>query len=133
MNNTPDELFQTGNPENQMKGIYILGGIAAVIALCGILLDVVIGNVTGGDLSALPQTAIERFTEFRENTFLGLYHLDLLNIIVQITLIPAFFALYVAHRNVNNAFSSLALIIFLFGSAIMVANNVALPMLELSN
>ena len=133
MNQTLDEFFQIKNSEKQWKSIYNLGALATIFALTGILLDVVIGNVTGGDLSSLPQTSIDRFTEFHDNKFLGLYHLDLLNIIVQMILIPTYFALYVVHRNVNNVFGSLALIIFLFGSTIMVTNNTALSMLELSN
>jgi len=113
--------------------IYFLGGISTIIALVGILVDVIIGNVTGGNLSTLPKTAINRFAEFQINTLFGLYHLDLLNIINQIILIPTYLALCAIHRNVNIGYSFLALIIFLFGSVIMVANNTALPMLELSN
>jgi hypothetical protein len=37
-------------------------------------------------VAALPQTAIERFSQFKDNWFLGLYNLDLLNIINQIVL-----------------------------------------------
>ena len=133
MNQTLDEFFHIKNSEKQWNSIYTLGGLATIIALLGILLDVVIGNVTGGNLSALPQTAIDRFTEFHNNKFLGLYHLDLLNIIVQMILIPTYFALYAVHRNVNKAYGFLALIVFLFGSIIMVANNTALSMFELSN
>jgi hypothetical protein len=133
MNQTIDEFFYIKNSEQQWRSIYTLGGLATIIALLGILLDIVIGNVTGGNLSALPQTAIDRFTEFHDNKFLGLYHLDLLNIIVQMILIPTYFALYAVHRNVNKAYGFLALIVFLFGSVIMVANNTALSMLELSN
>jgi len=121
------------NFEKQWKSTYTLGGIATIIALTGILIDVIMGNITGGNLSALPQTAVDRFVQFHDHKFLGLYNLDLLNIINQMVLIPAFFALCVAHREIYKAFGSLALIIFLFGSAIMVANNTALPMMELSN
>lgn len=133
MNQTLDEFFHIKNSEKQWNSIYTLGGVAAIIALLGILLDVVIGNITGGNLSALPQTAIDRFTEFHDNKFLGLYNLDLLTIIVQMILIPTYFALFAVHRNVNKAYGFLALIVFLFGSVIMVANNTALSMLELSN
>ncbi len=119
--------------EKQWKSIYTFGGITTIIALAGISLDVLIGNITGGNLSALPQTAIDRFAEFHENKLAGLYHLDLLNIIVQMILIPAYFALYAAHRNVNKAYGFFAFIVFLFGSVVMVAHNTALPMLELSN
>jgi len=89
--------------------------------------------ITGENLSALPQTAIDRFAQFHDNKFMGLYNLDLLNIINQMILIPAFFALYAAHRNANKAYGLLALTIFLFGSVILVANNTALPMYELSH
>jgi hypothetical protein len=133
MNQTIDEFFQIKNSEKQWKSIYIFGGIATLLGLTGISLDVVIGNINGGNLSALPQTAIDRFAQFNDNKFEGLYHLDLLNIIVQMILIPSYYALYAVHRNVNKAYGFLALIVFLFGSVIMVANNTALPMLELSN
>jgi hypothetical protein len=58
--------------EIQWKKVYLLGGVMTIIGLIGILLDVVIGSVTGGDLSALPQTAIDRFMQFQENPLLGL-------------------------------------------------------------
>ena len=133
MNLIESKFSSEENIEKQWKSIYTLGGIAAIIALTGILLDVIIGNVTGGNLSALPQNSIERFAQFHNSKFLGLYNLDLLNIIVQMILIPTYFALYAVHRNVNKAYGLLALLVFLFGSVIMVANNTALPMLELSN
>lgn len=118
--------------EKQWRSIYILGGVATIIGLAGILLDVTIGIVTGGNLSALPQTAIARFTQLHDNSLLGLYNLDLLNIINQIILIPAYYSLYAAHRKINNAFAAFALIIFLAGTVIFVATNTALPVLELS-
>ena len=120
------------NSEAQWNSIYILGGVTTIIGLIGIMLDVIFGSVTGGNLSALPQTAVERFTQFQTNPLLGLYNLDLLNIINQMILIPAYFALYAAHRKTNNAYALLALIIFLVGSTIFITTNSALPMLELS-
>lgn len=119
--------------EKQWKSVYTLGGITTIITLIGILLDVIIGNITGGNLSALPQTAVDRFIQFQNHPFLGLYNLDFLNIINQMVLIPTFIALYAIHRNVNKPYSFLALVIFLFGSVLMVANNTALTMLELSH
>jgi hypothetical protein len=132
MNQTLDEFFQIKNSEKQWKNICTMGGIATILALTCISLDVMIGNFNSGNLSALPQTAIDRFTQFHDNKFQGVYNLDLLNILIQMILIPAFFALYAVHRNVNKAYGLLALIVFLFGSVIMVSNNTALPMLELS-
>lgn len=133
MNPAQSQFSGIVDTEKQWRSIYFLGGITTVIVLVGAFLDVAIGNITGGNLSALPQTAIERFVQFHENRLLGLYNLDLLNILNQLILIPAFFALYAAQRNVNKSYSLLALIIFLFGSIILVANNTALPMYELSH
>ena len=128
----PDALTDAESLEKQWKSIYALGGVTTIVALCGILLDVIIGSITGGNLSALPQTAIDRFAQFQANPLLGLYNLDLLNILNQIIFIPAYFALYAAHRKVNKPFAALALIIFLVGTIIFISTNTALPMLELS-
>jgi hypothetical protein len=38
------------NIEKQWKSIYTLGGIVTIIALTAILLDIIIGSVTGGNL-----------------------------------------------------------------------------------
>ena len=106
------------NTDNHWNSLYILGGITTIIALTGISIDIVISIITGGNLAALPPTAIERFAQFQENSLIGLYNLDLLNIMVQIILIPTYIALYATHRNVNKAYSILALIVFLFSSVI---------------
>jgi hypothetical protein len=121
-----------GENEN-WRGVYITGGIATIIALTGIILDVIVGSTTGGNLSALPQTAVDRFAQFQTSPLLGLYNLDLLNIVNQIFLIPAYIAVYAAHRKTSHAFSLLALIMFLVGTTVFVTTNTALPMLELSN
>jgi hypothetical protein len=133
VNQTLQEFFSVKNRDNQWKSVYYLGGIATTVALAGILLDVIIGNITGGNLEALPQTAIERFAQFHEHKFLGLYNLDLLNIINQLMMIPVYIALFAAHHSINKTYSLLALIVFLFGSVLMVSANVSLPMLNLSN
>lgn len=120
------------NRETQWKRVYLLGSIATLMALLGAVLDIVIGSYLGGNLSALPQTAVDRFAQFQVNPLLGLYHLDLLNIVNQIVLIPAYVALYAAQRQSNPAISLLALVIFLVGTTVFVTTNTALPMLELS-
>ena len=129
----PDQLGENENAEAQWQSIYMIGGVASVIALIGIVLDIIVGSTTGGNLSALPQTAVDRFAQFQANPLLGLYNLDLLNIINQIVLIPAYFALYAVQRKAKSAYAPLALIIFLVGTTIFVTTNTALPMLELSH
>ena len=117
---------------HQWKSMYTLGGIAAILSLIAVVADIFIGSSTGGNLSELPQTAVERFAQFQQNAWLGLYNLDLLNTVNQLISIPVYFALYTALRKTNKPYALLALIIFLLGTAIFVSNNTALPMLELS-
>lgn len=124
---------KTRTNDSSWRSIYTLGCITTVLALAGIIADVVLGMITGGNLSALPQTAVERFAQFREHPLLGLYNLDLLNIINQLFLLPGYFALYAAHRKADPAHASLSLLIFLAGSIIFVTTNTALPMLDLSH
>lgn len=118
--------------ERQWKNFYIFGGIAAILSLVAVVADIVIGSSTGGNLSQLPQTAVGRFSQFQQNVWLGLYNLDLLNAVNQLIVIPVYFALYAALRKTNKPYALFALIVFLIGTTIFVANNTALPMLELS-
>jgi hypothetical protein len=118
----------------EWKGIYLLGAVTTIIVLLGVILDIIVGSVTGGgNLTALPKTAIDKFAELQKNCLLDLYGMDLLNVINQLILIPAYFALYAAHRKHQNALAALALIVFLIGTTLFVANNTALTMLDLSN
>jgi len=119
--------------EKHWKTIYKIGAVTTIIVLCGIILDMVVGSVTGADIAALPHTAIERFIQFKDYPLLGLYNLDLLNTIIQIIFIPSIFAIYGVHRNNLNPSALLTLILFLFGTTIFVTSNTALTMLDLSH
>ncbi len=121
------------NTDEKLKNIYMAGAVASVVVICLTLLDVVIGSITGGDLSGVPQLAVDKFAQLQENKLLGLYNLDFLNFIVSLIMIPAFIALYFALREEERYFSMLALIIFSIGTTVFIANNAALPMLDLSN
>jgi hypothetical protein len=125
-------MSELSQNESQWKSIYLLGGIFAILSLAAVVVDIFIGSATGGNLTELPQTAVERFAQFQQNAWLGLYNLDLLNTVNQLISIPVYFALYAALRKTNKPFALLAFIIFLLGTAIFVSNNTALPMLELS-
>jgi len=115
------------------ESIYRIGAIATILVLAGIVLDMVVGTITGGNVAELPHTAIERFNQFRETPLLGLYNLDLLNLINQIILIPSIFALYAVHRETAGPSALLALILFLVGTTVFVCGNTALTMLDLSH
>jgi len=119
--------------ERHWKTIYKIGAVTTTIVLCGIILDMVVGSITGADIAALPHTAVERFNQFKDYPLLGLYNLDLLNTIIQIIFIPSIFAIYGVHRKVLNPSALLTLIIFIFGTTIFVTSNTALTMLDLSH
>lgn len=122
--------------ENQKAGrlIYKIGAFATIFVLAGILLDIVIGTITGGDITSLPKTAIERFNQLDQNPLMGLYNMDFLNAIIQLIFIPAYFALFAAHKNTSVKWEAkLAFIIFLAGTTLLVTGNTSLTMLDLSN
>lgn len=129
---TKNPLSEAERTEKQWRSSYLFGGIAALIVVCASLLDIIISILLGGDLTAIPQSAIDRFAQFQSNRWLGLYYLDLLNMTTAIIMIPAFFALCAAHRHVNKVYSALTLILFSIGTAVFITNNTALPMLSLS-
>lgn len=117
--------------QKQWRTIYLVGGVAALLSFMGTVGDIVFGSNT--DITLIPQTAIERFAEFNESWLLGLYHLDFLNVLTAILMIPAYFALVGLHRNKNLPYALIAAVLTLIGTIIFVSNNTALPMLELSN
>ncbi|MBW8382359.1 MAG: DUF4386 domain-containing protein [Youngiibacter sp.] len=126
------QIIAAKSSQKKWEPIYMIGFISTLLVIIGTLLDIVIGFTTGGDLSALPTNAIDRFTQFQGNWLLGLYNLDLLNLITTVIMIPTYFALYAAHRRIGSEYVTLALIVFIIGAAVFIANNTALPMLELS-
>lgn len=128
-----DPKNYTADAETNLKSFYRVGAWCTIVALIAIVTDVVIGNITGGDLTALPQTAMERFSQFSQNKWLGFYNLDLLNAVVQLILVPGFVALYLVHQKTDKSFALLAFVTFLAGAVIMVGNNTALSMFGLSN
>lgn len=119
--------------DKQWKSIYIFGGVTALMVILGTILDIIIGTSLGGGLSGIPKTAIGRFAQFQDNKLLGLYTLDLLNLCTTMLMIPTYFALWSAHRKVNIAQTTLALIIYYIGATVFITNNAALAMLDLSN
>jgi hypothetical protein len=120
------------NTEEKIKKIYMTGAIASAIVICLTLIDLLIGSIFGGDLSSIPQMAVDKFAQLQENKLLGLYNLDLLNFIISIIMIPAFVAIFFTLKDEDSSFSLLALIIFSIGTTVLIANNAALPMLDLS-
>lgn len=117
---------------SRWKGIYLSGAIFSLFVIFGIISDITFGIITGGNLTALPMSAAGRFSQLQQNPLLGLYNLDLLNVVIQILSIPVMFAVYAALRRVSKASATLALVIFLTGSIIYICGNNALAMFDLS-
>lgn len=109
-----------------------LGAAAAALAVAATVADIVIGTSTGADLTALPRTAVERFAELQRAPWLGLYHLDLLNALVQAVTVPVYVALVRAHPGRGRWLATLATALFLVSAALFLSANAALPMLQLA-
>lgn len=115
------------------NGVYKIGGLAILIAIPVYVLDIVISlTVEGADLPPDAFTAVNLFALYRENWLLGFRALGLINIVILVVSLPFFVALYGAHRETYGAYAALALIVWLAGATIYLANNVALPMSVLS-
>jgi len=127
------DSLQANSFYRQWRKVFIIGGIAALLSFSGTIADIIFGSITSSDLTTLPQTAIQRFAEFHDNWLLGLYHLDLLNVLTGLLMIPAYFALFGLHRDNNLPYAALALLLAIVGTTLFTSGNSALPMLELSN
>jgi hypothetical protein len=108
------------------------GAIAAFLSVACLVADICIGSILGGDLSKLPQTAQGRFLQLAANPWLGLYNLDLLNAFNAVIMILAFFAVVGVHRGLNDQWARLGFVVYLIGTAVFLAGNASLPMLDLS-
>jgi hypothetical protein len=116
---------------SNMKGVYILGGVCALLTVLAIFIEIGLTFLPGGNVTI--KTPTEWFTQLNENTFMALRNLGLMNIVMVSLGIPVTFALFAAHRKVYKEFAALAMIISYIGAAIFYATNRAFSMLELSN
>jgi len=132
MSRTERASTSTVTTDSSWRGIYVVGGIAALLALAGTLTDIAITMIPGWEASTVPATIEQWFTQFQANPLLGLRNLDLLNITISAVGVPLYVALYGVHRKVCQGYAALALVVVALGIAVFVANNAALPMLELS-
>jgi hypothetical protein len=122
------------NADSGRKGVYGLGGVAALISVLVALLDIILSFLPGEkDVEPGRLTATEWFARFRDSRFLALRDLGLWNIVNTTLAVPVYLALYEAHRQASRAFAALAAILSFIGAAVYVANNKALPMLALSD
>lgn len=114
------------------KILYIVAGVAALVALAANLLDVILGFGETDIFVYGTMHATDWFALFQENWFKGLYVLGILNIVYMTAMVPLYFALLAVHRRTYELYAALALTVFAIGMAIYVANNAAIPMFVLS-
>jgi hypothetical protein len=121
------------NPNAGWLSLYRLAGATALLAILVALTDISLTFLPGGAGQPGRMTAIDWFSLFQDNWFLGLRNLGLLpNILTLCLLIPVFLALYAVHRHVDRPYAALAMILSLLGTAIYLSNNAAFPMWALS-
>ena len=117
--------------ESKWKSIYRLGGWSALGAVLVGILEIGITFLPGGNVPY--ETVLDWFNLFQDNWFMGLRNLGLLNIFLNTLGIFTFFALFAAHRKVNQPFATLAMLVAFLGIGVFFATNRAFPMLALSN
>jgi hypothetical protein len=128
-----NHITKTEDIDSNWKTIYKLGGVTAIMAIMGTLIDITLAFIPGWGASTVPENVVGWFTQFQYNWLLGLRNLDLLNVLISILMIPMFYALFAAHQKVKKGYGTLAIILFIIGTTIFIVNNTALPMLELSS
>lgn len=123
---------ETQSADRAWRSTYILGAIAAILALSGTIADIVITSLPGWQASTVPTSVEGWFPQFQANPLLGLRNLDLLNVVISVIAVPMYVALYGVHRRASQGLAALALVVVTLGTSIFVAGNAALPMLHLS-
>jgi hypothetical protein len=114
--------------DSAWKGLYRIGGTAALIMAAFIPIQIVIFVVWPP-----PSTVIGLFTLFQNNRLLGLLDMDLLLIADQVLVALVLLALYIALRRTSQSFMAIALTAGLLGIAAYFASTAAFEMLSLSD
>jgi len=117
--------------DSRWPSLYGLGGVAALLALVVGVVEIVLTFLPGGNPTGIV-TAVDWYGFFQSTWFFGLRNLGLLNIFLTSLGVLILFALYGAHRQVNQLYAALALAVSLMGAAVFFATNRAFPMLDLS-
>jgi hypothetical protein len=125
------DSIELNNTDNSRQ-ILLLGGITGFLACGAILFDIIYGSITHTNLAELPKTAVEFFNLFNKNIFMGLYNLDIINAGIYFVSLPFYFSLAVLHKKNNFYMAIFAVALYFTGTAVFLANNCSLPMVELS-
>ena len=115
------------------KGLYRVGGAAALIAAGFEIVAALIGVISSYTSGPVPSTVIGWFTLFQNHRLIGLLDMDLLLIVDQVLMGVVLLALYAALRRASQSFMAIALTSGLLGIAAYFASSTAFNMLSLSS
>jgi hypothetical protein len=125
----PNQIDDAENADSSLKGLYRVGGAAALIATVLFLSDIIVLPALG----SLPSTANGWFTLLQNNKVVGLAQLFFTDLIGVALMFPIIFALYAALRRANGVYAALATALAFAGIAIVFATNTNYSMIYLSN
>ncbi|HPG40229.1 MAG TPA: hypothetical protein PLP19_14735 [bacterium] len=114
------------------KMLYLIGGMAAFLAMAANLLDIVLGFGSADVTAYGSKSAREWFALFNASRFHGLYMLGVLNLVYQACLAPLYYVLVQAHRRYRKL-ATVALALFFIGFALYVERSAAIPMAVLAD
>jgi hypothetical protein len=114
----------------QSKNIYILGGIAALLMVSIVVIQLIVFITAPPPLEG---TVAEWFALFQENNFVGLLDFELLMIVYTLLSLPLAVALYFALKQTDQPLMMLFLALSLIGVGAFIAARPAFEMLRLSN
>ncbi len=115
-----------------VRGFYVTAGVAAALFICLIVLDVAASFVAGKAPAPGSLSAIDVFGMFQSSPFRALQYLGILNVVEQVLMLTIVYAFYLAHRETYRSSSLMVLVVFILSLAIYIANNVSLPLYNLS-
>jgi len=116
--------------EKSWKELYAWGGAGIYLTVVVMVVEMLLtalpeGSRGAGDVSFW-------FSLFEQNWFMAMRNLGLLNIIATCLTLPVYFSLMGLHKDKDPALAGLALLVYLVGLSVFLADNVAFPMLALS-
>lgn len=116
-----------GNTENGWRLLFRIGAVVGLLTAAALVDDIALSG-----MGAVPTTAEGWLAQLRDQPWLGLRNLDLLNATVAVIGLPFYLAICGAQRHAEPALSALGMLLVAVGATLFLAGNVALPMLELA-
>jgi hypothetical protein len=110
-----------------------IGAITAFMTVFVMVSEIVITFLpAGGRVAPENVTVLTWFDTFRDNWFMGLRNLGLINMIAALLLLPTVLALFGVLRADHEPWAALALIVSVLGAGVYLAGNTGFSMLALS-